>query len=49
MGAYSGIGEAIAGLYIFACVSFFLAWPLALWKLWDIGVWFFAHIHWVTP
>lgn len=39
------IGELIAGLFIL-CVIFV---PLGLWKLIEILLWVFSHIHWGKP
>lgn len=36
-----GIGAAIKGL-LFLCVIFV---PLGLWKLIEIIIWFFSHVH----
>jgi hypothetical protein len=40
--AFRGIGDAIFYLFIVACVAI----PLAVWKLVDIAIWLFHHIHW---
>jgi len=39
-----GIGRAFELLYRFAVLSTVVAWPLALWKLFDIAAWLFAHV-----
>ena len=42
---FDGIGDAIWALWCFAVVSFFVSWPLALWKLFDIVLWLAHHLH----
>lgn len=42
MGDYSGIGDGIAVLFWIAVVSV----PLGLWKLVEILIWVFQHVHW---
>lgn len=41
-----GIGKAFDGLVQFCFLSLLIAWPLAIWKLIEIVVWFFRHISW---
>lgn len=41
---YSGIGDAIEGLFKALIISAVVAWPLAIWKLIDIGIWVFSHV-----
>lgn len=41
---FNGIGKFVDGLITFATVSILLAWPLALWKLWDIGWWLWNNV-----
>lgn len=42
----TGLGEGIDCLIKFAYFSFFIMWPLGIWKLIDIICWFYTHLHW---
>lgn len=45
--SYSGIGGAIDAMFKLLIVSFFVAWPLAIWKLVEIIIWVYRHLEWV--
>jgi hypothetical protein len=42
---YGNLGDAIKNLVVFLVVSLVITFPLALWKLYDIFIWFKNHIH----
>ena len=45
-----GIGEGIADLFIILIVTCAISVPLGIWKLIEIGIWLYHHIHMtVTP
>lgn len=44
MGDYGGIGDGIVFTFKVLFAIAVISLPLALWKLWEIGIWFFSHI-----
>lgn len=50
MSMFSGapFGQIFTGFIRLFWVAVFMA-PLAIWKLIDIGVWLFGHLHWSQP
>lgn len=43
--AYRGMGEAIMALFYAFVAVLAVTVPLAIWKLIDIGIWIFHHVH----
>lgn len=41
-GLGEALGKGIEALAVFAILSIFLAWPLAIWKIIDICIWIFS-------
>lgn len=42
----TGLSDFIDGIIKFAYFSFFVMWPLGIWKLVDIVYWVYTHLHW---
>ena len=40
-----GFGDALSGVF-FMAIGFLICLPLAIWKLVEIIIWVFKHLHW---
>lgn len=43
---YGDMGKSIVTLYWFAVISLFISTPLAVWKLIEILIYVYRHLHW---